>query len=523
MCGRRLRFYPFLFAAYPVLFLFAQNRGSVTLREVLPSLAIVLAVVTLLLVFLRLLTGTYDRAALSVTLTLLLFFSFGHVFTFLGKSLHLDDFRLYQTLLIIYSVFLIIGNWWILRLMPQPGSAITMFLNVSSAVALLVPIYTIATTSLLPLANGQRVESAALTLSSAEKSDELLPDVYFIVLDGYGREDILATIYQYDNTSFLDSLRSRDFYIVEDSYSNYIRTAQSVPATMNMGYLGQLSDESDHSDTQSDVSFSIGNGQVINTFRDLGYEIVSFSTGFDKTSLQDADLYLTPFKVTPNNFEELLLRNTLPALFLEGTFIHFSYSAHRERILFTYEKLGELPYRDGPQFVLAHILAAHPPFVFGPDGSARKPARYYSLSDGGSYDGSRQEYIEGYRDQLTYINQLTLKAVDDILRNSKIPPVIIIQGDHGPGALLSWSDPDNSCLQERFGILNAYYLPGDATAFPYGGISPVNTFRLIFDRYFNGKLPLLPDRSYYSTVADPTRFTDVTTRRSLTCALVEGE
>ena len=42
------------------------------------------------------------------------------------------------------------------------------------------------------------------------------------------------------------------------------------------------------------------------------------------------------------------------------------------------------------------------------------------------------------------------------------------------------------------------YLPGDGSPSPSTTLSSMNTFRLIFDRYFDADLPLLPDRSYTS-------------------------
>ena len=51
----------------------------------------------------------------------------------------------------------------------------------------------------------------------------------------------------------------------------------------------------------------------------------------------------------------------------------------------------------------------------------------------------------------------------------------------------------------KFLILNAYYLPGHSDI-AYPTISPVNTFRLIFNTYFGTDYELLPDTSYYSPV-----------------------
>jgi hypothetical protein len=65
---------------------------------------------------------------------------------------------------------------------------------------------------------------------------------------------------------------------------------------------------------------------------------------------------------------------------------------------------------------------------------------------------------------------------------------MIIQGDHGP------SHFDTSA---RMTILNAYYFPGKESAL-YPEITPVNSFRLLFNNYFNTDFELLDDVSYYS-------------------------
>ena len=50
--------------------------------------------------------------------------------------------------------------------------------------------------------------------------------------------------------------------------------------------------------------------------------------------------------------------------------------------------------------------------------------------------------------------------------------------------------------------LNAYYMPG-ANILPYPTITPVNSFRMIFNDYFGQDLPLLEDVSFYSSYDDP--------------------
>lgn len=72
-----------------------------------------------------------------------------------------------------------------------------------------------------------------------------------------------------------------------------------------------------------------------------------------------------------------------------------------------------------------------------------------------------------------------------------------------------WENPAYAGYRERLSILNAYYLPGRENAY-YKAITPVNTFRVIFNQYFGTKLSILPDRSFFSIYSDWFNFTDAT-------------
>ena len=89
---------------------------------------------------------------------------------------------------------------------------------------------------------------------------------------------------------------------------------------------------------------------------------------------------------------------------------------------------------------------------------------------------------------------------------------MILQSDHGPSSITGWDDPSRELLNERMNILNAYYLPGDGQKVLYPSITPVNSFRLIFNQYFGAKFQRHEDKSYFSTKVKPYGFIDVTDR-----------
>ena len=59
-------------------------------------------------------------------------------------------------------------------------------------------------------------------------------------------------------------------------------------------------------------------------------------------------------------------------------------------------------------------------------------------------------------------------------------------------------------------IFNAYLLPGGGHQLLYDSVSPVNTFRLVFNFYLNYNFELLDDRNYRSPFGRPYEFEEVT-------------
>jgi hypothetical protein len=163
-----------------------------------------------------------------------------------------------------------------------------------------------------------------------------------------------------------------------------------------------------------------------------------------------------------------------------------------------FDRIDDIARMPEPTFAYIHVISPHPPFVFGPDGEPTHPADFWNEKQ--QYPAKL--YAQGYQNQLTFLNKKMIEAVDTILANSVTPPIIVLQGDHGP-----WLQT----REKRMWILNAYYLPGQADKL-YPQISPVNTFRLIFDSYFGGQYGLLEDVSYFSPVPKLYEFSEVSNR-----------
>jgi hypothetical protein len=145
----------------------------------------------------------------------------------------------------------------------------------------------------------------------------------------------------------------------------------------------------------------------------------------------------------------------------------------------------------GPKFVFAHFILPHPPYVFDRHGRARSETK-------------RDGNVNGYLEQLRYANTQIERIVIELLdRPEAERPIVLLQADEGPYPRLgtripaSWANEPAADVRVKYGIFNAYYLPGPRSEFTeYPAMSPVNTFRMVFTRYFGANLPVLPDESY---------------------------
>ncbi|HSC71503.1 MAG TPA: hypothetical protein VLH58_09130, partial [Candidatus Methylomirabilis sp.] len=101
-----------------------------------------------------------------------------------------------------------------------------------------------------------------------------------------------------------------------------------------------------------------------------------------------------------------------------------------------------------------------------------------------------------------------LATVTRLIRDSKVPPVIVLQGDHGT-SFLQYStaiDPSlvpPSAARERLGAFGAYYFPGIAPEALGDTVSVVNVLGHVLRQYFGADLPPDPNTHYISLESSP--------------------
>ena len=509
-------FAPFLLSIQPVLHLFSINIAELSFSEILRSLFVSFLLSLIVLLVVQLFLRDWRRASLVSSLFIFLFFVFGDAAVWVSEQFGLGPARA-NLLTLAFVVFLVLIWIWLVQKRIRDIASVNLYFNLLAVLFFLnsgfqVSRYLFVNGSSLGIR--ERVQAAVVETSQGH------PDIYYIILDGYGRQDILEALYEFDNSSFLNDLSARGFYVAHESSSNYIQTMLSLSSSLNMDYLQTLKADGTEIENRGNLIDLVENNKVRTILAQNGYELISFHNEY-KATIPSAEIYYDDSQsvlVYPlTAFESILIDHSLARVLahvspLNKALIEMPYDTHRRYILSAFEKLQEVPALDGNYFVYAHIIAPHPPFVFDEEGEVVTHDTPFTLNDANYYmrDHSQKSYIAGYRRQIQYVNTLVLETIDAILRRSTTPPIIIIQGDHGPGAHLHWGSLENTIPAERFGILNAYYFPDQEYALLYPSISPVNSFRVLFNQFFDANYALLPDRHYYSSWSFPFDFVEVT-------------
>ncbi len=302
-----------------------------------------------------------------------------------------------------------------------------------------------------------------------------LPDIYYIILDEFSNLSTMKKIFHFDHSTFAQSLEKRGFYIAHNSKTRYYRTERSLAASLNMNYLK----------SNSNPFTMISHNRVSAYLYKKGYQIIDFPLNAkSKNILAKVHFLYTKEKDSflLNDFYQILLKKTMFRFLFEYMMEKKEFrNFFSKKILNIFEKLETIPEIKGPKFIFAHMMSPHEPYVFDRDGNLIDRQHFFNLRD--------KVY---YLDQYIFISKKIIQLVDTLLIKSKNAPIIIIQSDHGIRGVIG-GKKELEVGDEWKKIFNAYYLPNKDYNALSDSISPVNSFRLIFNLYFNDNFKLLDD------------------------------
>lgn len=483
--------HPLLFAVYPVLYLWGKNvHQGVTFVDAFGPLVLVVGMTALaLLAAWAILRRDLPAAAVWVSVLVLLFFSYGHVYQGIQDA-SIGGFRVgrHAFLLPMWAALAIAGFWLAARARGRLHR-ITGGLNLVAVGLILLNVAFIVLNQ-LQWGSPARLDPAQATGAPGPVSIPAHPpDIYYLIIDAYAGEATLRDTFGYDNSPFLDFLERKGFYVAHGSTANYPRSSISVSSSLNMTYHTP-----DHNGQAAEATFlPLFQDHAVGRFlTSIGYRYIHVGSWWKFTSTNpnaDANIQFGGL----SEFSTVLFQTTAayPILRNIGVFADRLDPRRREhnRVKFQFEQLARTRELPGPKFVFAHILCPHHPYVFDRKG-------HFVTED----QELRGEVEDLYVDQLVHVNTMITGIVEELLSGPvESHPVIVLQSDEGPypGGPARWpGNPRPETLQRKFRNLSAYYLPGVANPGLYQTITPVNSFRLIFNRYFNAGFALLPDKNF---------------------------
>ena len=493
-------YYPFLFAVFPVLSLIAYNKFQTQFSAVFrPLIAVLLFSLLLYGLFFLIFKKNWPKAALITSVTLILFFSYGHIFTLIESSPVLGGLiGQHRYVVGIFGLIWIVALFLTIKINFKQD--FTKLMNIIGVILIALPLIQTGWFYLNETIVRSRNKKGSKQTNSGADSSDYSPDVYYIILDTYARPDALIEDYDLDMTGFIDSVESMGFYYADESQTNYSETFTSLATSLNMQLIGELTEERGIALGDAAYRDLVIHSEVRSLFESLGYQTIAFSTGYRWSELTDADIYyqikstdplsaLTPFELLlvknliiypfRGYLYELLPDNTITAD-SSGGLLTTTQTLHIETQRNVLEVLPQIADNPNATFTFAHILIPHPPLVFDSDGSILTDPGYFS----GDNASALNEFYEmdGYKRQVQFISQAIEEIVQQILENSDTEPIIIVQGDHGKEG------------ENRSKILNLYYFPDQAVSTLYPAITPVNSFRAVFDTYFGFDFPLVEDK-----------------------------
>jgi hypothetical protein len=336
-------------------------------------------------------------------------------------------------------------------------------------------------------------------------------NVYWIVLDGYPRGDVLKQFFDFDDTPFLDSLRDLDFVVYDHAVASFPETVFSISSTLSLGLLVDETGSPAKIPPMRDLTQRVrGRNVVVSTMRAMGYRYIHFQNGYDNLTqcpLEGAVCIRgnVGHRMQFDEFDIALLSKTplIDTIALGNARLKIDETPFaRGAVSDLTDRLADVQAHGGPFFLYAHILAPHPPIRFRQDCSMRAT----------DADLQRWDAIDrpAFLEQLACVNREAIDLVGKIVGHDP-QAIVVVQSDHGTafrgqfkllrddpaghgetfrGQLAksydAWDDQD---VKERFGALNAIRMPAVCAEEAAGSVDLVNTFARVLGCIAGQRLP----------------------------------
>lgn len=495
--AKRIPFYLILLPVFSILDSYNDLFGFIPILQILSFLLLSYAIAGVIYLIAWLCFRNASISAITTFMALLIILFFGPYHDFIKqvtKGSFLSSYKILVPVTILAITLLV-------RYLVNRKAALNntqQYLTVVMAILCIVELFK-TTVNLLQLSKTGNLIYSQMHVADQYRpcnlSDSSKPDIYFIVFDEYTNNQTLRTIWNFNNDSITNWLAQKGFYIATNSRANYDFTPFSISSTFNMNYIDEKNGVKGNSPLhilQAVKSMSHNETYTVlkkenYTFRFLApfnspLEDIGLLHEFGDFPAKKLFNHTLPGRVHRDilwNFTSALSK---PAKTAKAAFAYDNWQKRTEDVHTTIEKIKsttDTVANRKPRFVYGHLMVAHPPHLFNADGTGR-PDEDISFNKG---------IFDTYTQQIAYANKIIQELVTHIQQTNKKNTIIIIEGDHGFRQL-----PD-SLNKYNFPNFNTIYFPDQNYRQLYKEMSPVNTFRVIFNHYFCQSLAMLKDTS----------------------------
>ncbi len=480
----------------PVYFIFhawVRYAGLLDTTDCLFSLLKTIAGILLFFFICRLVLKDSSKAAVFTTIAGVFFLFFGDIkygFSQVPLLRYIAHYKIFIPFVLIVLVINFIGIKRTKNIMRA-----TFFLNLLLLIYIILDLFN----WISPRSNSTGIVKTEL--QPVPKKTDPSPSIYYLLLDCYPSPGYQQEMLNMEDNHYLDSvLASKGFYTIKGSTSNYSNTAFSMAASFGLNYLTNTDTvyrmaAHHYNRAMSIVKYS----PFFKILQEQGYQLHNYSIfdiGRHKALKKDVFISATTNQMLfYNTIWSSLTRDMIWQLM--GSKKQFKAERIKElKKAFEPQKTYNLRLLDSltqfqpsssvntPLFLYAHLEMPHFPYFFDEAGKPYTDEELYT----DSLISDRKKFARYIR----YTNNRITSILDHIMTVSGGQSVIIIQSDH------AIADMDWSRKQDAFRNYSAFYFPDKDYSALYPGMSNVNTFRVILNKYFGQRLPLLTDKSFYT-------------------------
>ena len=297
---------------------------------------------------------SFTKSGLFVSLIVLLFFSYGHIFQRLNDTF--INLQISHTFFVIpFFVIIILGFFYCLRTTRKLNN-ITTILNVVTIALIGVVLAQLIGYDFYQNYIFDDDIDTSIEFNLAEGLNQY-PDIYYIILDEYVGSKVLSETYNYENYEFINFLSNNGFSTPQETQSNYVVSFLSLSSSLNMQYVNFYADEIGIDSKDRRLPYNLfHNNRLMQILESNGYSTINFDSNWGPTNA---------IKIASQNlcekspiFNSELFIMVLGNSMLKPIYVDLFLPSDRERVLCVFSELPEIQFQSKkPIFVLAHIFS----------------------------------------------------------------------------------------------------------------------------------------------------------------------